>query len=204
MLLKCSSALLLTDVKNFGLLYSDLAEELGVSLKVEAEWNKRYRITEEIVICGSKFLDRVNEQFYPGTTVILKSGESPLPYVKKGIESFIYDYENQYELAMAFYKKSKINIRQDSEDMRTILDSSMTVSFNEKEYSFDFSRDEFLYSGKRIYLTSSEKLYLAEWLLLHKKDNSKRMCLFNMRKKFGNAFMKDIDRFGNVKENARA
>lgn len=204
MLLKCSSALLLTDVKNFALLYSELAEEFGVSLKVESDWNKRYRITEEVVICGSKFLDRVNEQFYPGTTVILKSGESPLPYVKKGIESFIYDYENQYELAMAFYKKSKVNIKQDTEDMRTILDSSMTVSFNEKEYSFDFSRDEFLYSGKRIYLTSSEKLYLAEWLLLHKKDNSKRMRLFNMRKKFGNAFLKDIDRFGNVKENARA
>lgn len=204
MLLKCSSALLLTGVKNFGLLYSELAEELGVSLKVESDWNKRYRITEEVVICGSKFLDRVNEQFYPGTTVILKSGESPLPYVKKGIENFIYDYENQYELAMAFYRKSKINIKQGTEDMRTILDSSVAVSFNEKEYSFDFSRDEFLYSGKRIYLTSSEKLYLAEWLLRHKKDNSKRMCLFNMRKKFGNAFLKDIDRFGNVKENARA
>ena len=47
-----------------------------------------------------------------------------------------------------------------------------------------------------IYLTNTIKKYLAQWLLNGKKDNSKRMILHNLRKKFGNDFLSDVDRFG--------
>lgn len=57
----------------------------------------------------------------------------------------------------------------------------------------------FFYKGKPIYLTSAHKKYLAEWLLTGNKDNSRRMILCNLRKKFGVDFLADIDRFGQPK-----
>ena len=57
----------------------------------------------------------------------------------------------------------------------------------------------FLTSFVMIYLTDSSKKYLAQWLLNGLKDNSKRMILCNLRKKFGKDFLSDIDRFGQLK-----
>lgn len=200
MLRKCSSVLLLTNFEPFGQLYSQLAEEMGVSLRVEEEWNERYRVAADVVICGSKYLDSINRAYYPITVVILRSGESPAGYIKEGITRFIFDHENRYELALALYKPEKIYVQQKEMDVKSVLDGSPVLNYEYGAYRFDFSRDRYFYKSKGIYLTKREKTYLAEWLLNGHKDNEKRMCLFNMRKKFGKDFLADIDRFGQLKE----
>ena len=107
MLIKCSKALLLSDVPSFAENYKALAEEIGVSLQVESEWNDRYRVTSEVVILGSKYLDTLNRSYYSEAVLILKEGESPAPYIKEGINRFIFNYKNNYELLCAFYKQEK-------------------------------------------------------------------------------------------------
>lgn len=200
MLRKCSNALLLSSAKAFSSLYEQLASELEVTVRVEAEWNASYRIKEEVVICGSKYVEAINKAYYPITVVILKSGESFLPYAKMGISRFIFDHENQYELAFALFKEEKIVLHASSNDLKTIIKENGVTSFQAGEYQFFFDKNKYLYKGKQIYLTESHKRYLAEWLLNGHKDNSKRMIMCNLRKKFGKDFLKDIDRFGQLKE----
>lgn len=200
MLIKCNSVLLLTNVESFSQLYSQYAEELGISLRVEKEWNVRYRVTEEVVICGSKYLENLHRSYYGTVVLILKEGESPAPYIKEGITRFIFDYQNRYELALALYKNEKVIIHSSSKDLKTVIKDCEVLNYQFGDYNFMFDKNRFIYKGKPIFLNDSAKTYLAEWLLNSHKDNKKRMILCNLRKKFGEEFLKDVDRFGQIKE----
>lgn len=200
MLRKCSKALLLSDVISFAENYKALANEVGVSLSVEKEWNIKYRANYEVIILGSKFLTDLNRAYYPEAVLILKEGESPAPYIKEGITRFIFNYKNNYELLCAFYKPEKVVLHASSNDLKTIIKECNVLAYNFGDYDFKFDKNRFLYKGKPIYLTDSAKRYLAEWLLNGHKDNKKRMILCNLRKKFGEEFLKDVDRFGQIKE----
>lgn len=200
MLKKCSRALLLSDVPSFAENYLALAGEVGVSLIVEEVWNNKYRITSDVVILGSKYLKDLNRAYYADAVLILKEGESPAPYIKEGITRFIFNFRNNYELLCAFYKPEKIVLHASSNDLKTIIKESTILNYQFGDYNFMFDKNKFMYKGKPIYLAESAKRYLAEWLLNGHKDNSKRMILCNLRKKFGVDFLKDVDRFGQLKE----
>lgn len=200
MLEKITKALLLSDVPSFSENYKALAEEINVSLSVESEWNLRYRVSAEVVVLGSKYLDKLNRSYYPIAVLILKEGESPAPYIKKGITRFIFNYKNVYELLCAFYKPEKTVIHASSKDLEIIIKDCTSTVYCFGDYDFDFAKNKFKYKGKLIYLPDSVKRYLAEWLLNGHKDNRKRMVLCNLRKKFGAEFLKDVDRFGQIKE----
>jgi hypothetical protein len=200
MLIKCKSALLLSDVESFSKAYEAIAEEVGIELKVESEWSERYRLTEEIVILGSKYLDKLNSMYYPNTVLILKSGENPYPFMQKGITRFIFDYQNKYELFTALFKTEPVTVHSAHLPLEEIIKDSSVWNFTYGDYDFKFDKDKYFYKGKQLYLANAQKRYLAEWLLNGHKDNSKRMILCIMRKKFGQDFLADIDRFGRIKE----
>ena len=84
--------------------------------------------------------------------------------------------------------------------LEEIIRDSSVRNFTCGDYDFKFDKDRYFYKGKQLYLANAQKRYLAEWLLHGHKDNSKRMMLCLMRKKFGQSFLTDIDRFGRVKE----
>ena len=170
MLVKCKSALLLSDVQSFALTFKAIADEAEVKLSIESSWNTRYRVSEDVVILGSKYLEFLNEAYYANAVLILKADESPYPYMQKGITRFIFDYHNKYGV----------------------------WNFQFGDYDFQFDKNRFIYRGKPLYFADSQKRYLAEWLLCGHKDNSKRMILCTMRKKFGKDFLADIDRYGQL------
>lgn len=200
MLVKCKRALLLSDVISFSNLYRGLADEVGVDLTVETDWAERYRVTQEIVILGSKFLDRLNKTYYDSAVLILKSDESPYPFIQKGIKRFIFDYQNKYELFTAFFKEEPVYVNYASMELKDLVKEYNADSFRYGNYDFDFLADSFKYKGKAIYITRAQKRYLAHWLLNGHKDNSKRMLLFDLRKKFGNDFLREVDRHGQIEE----
>lgn len=200
MLKICSNVLLLSNIEDFSDKYKELAERYEVSMRVEAEWNDHYRVREDMVICGSKYLDSINKAYYPITVLILKEGESFIPYAKKGISRFIFNYKNEAELAFAFMKNESVVLHASSDKLKDIIKESSVTSFVVEEYQFFFDKNKFSYKGKPIYLTESQKRYLAEWLLNGNKDNSKRMALCTLRKKFGDRFLRNVDRFGQIKE----
>lgn len=200
MLIKCKSALLLSDVESFSKVYEMIAEEVGVELKVESDWSERYRLTQEIVILGSKYLDKLNPMYYPNAVLILKSDEKPYPFMQKGITRFIFDYQNKYELFTALFKTEPVTVHSGHLPLEEIIKDSSVWNFTYGDYDFKFDKDKYFYKGKQIYLANAQKRYLAEWLLNGHKDNSKRMILCIMRKKFSQDFLADIDRFGRIKE----
>lgn len=194
-----NSVLLLSDNELFCKTVSSIAEELGVKIRCEAEWKKIYRVREDIIICGSKYLDSINEAFIPCTTVILKQNEEMFQYVRIGINRFIFDYRNKDELKYSMMKMEKEYIAGGSEDLQLLLSKATYKKFIQKDYDFQFDRNIYRYKGKLVYFSDFQKCYLARWLLLGIKDNSKRTHLCLMRKKFGRDFLADIDRFGGVK-----
>lgn len=199
MLEKVMSAMLISDVPSFAEHYKALAESVGVDFRAENEWNERYRMSSEVVILGSKYLDKLNKAYYKDAVLILKEEESPAPYIKKGIERFIFNFRNNYELLCAFYKKEKTFIHTDSKDLETVIKNSNSVRYCIGNYDFEFDKNRFRYKERYVYFPDSVKKYLAEWLLNGHKDNKKRMILCNLRKKFGEGFLKDVDRFGQLK-----
>lgn len=196
MLKKCETVLLISNQPAFFEPYRKLAESIGVRLFTESEWNKKYRVKEDLVILGSKHLDELNELYYSRAVVILGTGESPAPYIKLGISRFIFDYKNNYELIVALFREEPIVINTPAREVAVAVADSGSPSFCYKDYDFKFSKDVYFYKGRQVYFQKAQKRYLAEWLLIGNKDNNKRMILCNLRKKFGAEFLSDIDRFG--------
>ena len=200
MLFKCESVLLLSDVESFCDSVKNIAGRLGVKINVQSDWSRMYRVKEEIIMCGSKYIDKINEAFLNSVTVILKHDESPLPFLRMGIDRFIFDYQNEREIMIAMYKKDEDIVMSNSIDYALVLAKATSRQFVYKDYDFRFDTGYFTYKGEHIYFTDFQKCYLAKWLLLGIKDNSKRTHLYIMRRKFGKDFLKDVDRFGQVKE----
>lgn len=200
MLKKCKSVLLLSDEPTFYEPYQKLAKNINVEMFVDNKWSTRFRVKEDVVILGGRYLPDLHESYFNRAVVILKTGESPAPYIKQGVKRFIFNYKNNYELLTAMYydEPTIVVSKTSSSVIDSITDSGMT-RFQFRDYDFKFDRGIFLYKGKPIYLTSAHKKYLAEWLLTGNKDNSRRMILCNLRKKFGVDFLADIDRFGQPK-----
>lgn len=200
MLEKCNSALLISEVESFSETYETIARDIGVDMTVEKEWKPRYRMSRDVVILGSKYLPDLNKAYYPVAVVILKRGENPVPYIKEGVNHFIFDYTNQYELLMALFKSPRVLVNGASQELKEMLRESGTTRFKAGAYDFRFDMNLYLYKGQPVYLQEAQKRYLAQWLLFGNKENKHRMLLCLMRKKFGEDFLKDIDRFGQLKE----
>ena len=199
MLEKCQTGLLISDVPSFCSMYQKLANSIGVTLNYEDKWDKMYRLNSDVIILGTKYIEAVNASYYPKTVVILKEGESPAPYISKGISHFIFDHTNKYELICALFRLKTVTVHRTSNDIEESIRASGCTIYNIGDYNFDFGKNRFLYKGKAIYLCTSQKAYLAEWLLNANKDNAKRTILYNMRHKFGKDFLRDIDRFGQLR-----
>lgn len=200
MLEKCNSALLISEVESFSETYETIARDIGVDMTVEKEWKPQYRMSKDVVILGSKYLPDLNKAYYPVAVVILKRGENPVPYIKEGVNHFIFDYTNQYELLMALFKTPRVLVNGASQELKDMLRESGTTRFKAGAYDFRFDMNVYLYKEQPIYLQEAQKRYLAQWLLFGNKENKHRMLLCLMRKKFGEDFLKDIDRFGQLKE----
>ena len=198
MLKKVNKAMLLSDVPSFYNGFKALAEDIGVSFTVESEWNTKFRVSADILIFGGKYLSSVNEAYYPVSVVILREGESPAPYIKMGITRFIFNYRNTFELLCSLYKPEATIVYSARTEYEALIGNCKAESFIFGDYNFNFKDDRFKYRGKLIFLSKASKRYLAEWLLNGTKDNSKRMILCNLRKKFGKDFLREINRYGDV------
>lgn len=194
---KCSNCLILTTNDNFATFCSDIIHNYGVRTRIEYDWNTLYKVTEDVVICGSKYLKDINEAFYHKVVLILKEEEYPDEFLLKGIKKFIFDFKNTKEIFFALFTECK-NIEREDELAQIIKDANASLFYKGK-YKFDFEKNLFWYKGNQIYLTKSDKKYLALWLLQGKKDNEKRALLYEMRKRLGREFLSDIDRFGNIR-----
>lgn len=197
MLSKCKSVLLLTDVESFANTFRKLAESIEVEVAVASEWQERYRVSDETVVLGSKFLPFLNESYYAKAVLILRADEDPFTYLKQGITRFVFDYTNENELLLSMFRAEPVVLRTQSREVKELVQDYGTTLFHTDTCDFRFDKDVFFYKKQPIYLCDSQKKYLAEWLIGGHKDNRKRMILCNLRKKFGADFLADVDRFGN-------
>ena len=195
----CSKALLLTDVESFGQAYKEIAESCEVDLRIESTWKPNYRVSEDVIICGSKYLELINASYYSNIVLILRAEEKPFEFVNKGVTRFIFNHNDTRELAFALVKRDKIYIKETTKDIKEITKDSTSLKYCLGDYEFHFDTNIFKWRGNGIYLTKQTVNYLADWLLNGHKDNAKRIILFNVRKRLGADFLKDVDRHGNLK-----
>lgn len=199
MLKICSKALLLSNVPSFVKYISDISADLGIELDTADVWNINYRLNAEVIICGSKYIPYINVVDYDKVRLILKTNETVAEFIEMGITHFIFDYNNTKEVAFSFFFDAEEK-QTDEMTVTDIINKTKISRFTKGKYDFNFLTNTFKYDGVGIYLRESEKIYIAKWLFLNIKENSKRILLFNMRKKFGKDFMQDIDRLGKIKE----
>lgn len=200
MLKKSKSALLISANEDFASRYEALAKSVRVILYIETEWNTRYRVKDDVVILGGKHLDNLNEAYYDKAVVILNEGESTAPYIQRGIQHFIFNYQNKFELITALFYQEPVVVRAQNMKVEEIIKEKGVNRFVQKDYDFRFDKDVFMYKGRQIYIRRGEQKFLADWLLMGHKDNKRRTLLYNLRDRFGKDFLADIDRFGRIKE----
>ena len=200
MLKKSKSALLISANEDFSSRYEALAKSVGVILYIETEWNTRYRVKDDVVILGGKHLDNLNEAYYDKAVVVLNEGESTAPYIQRGIQHFIFNYQNKFELITALFYQEPVVVRAQNMKVEEIIKEKGVNRFVQKDYDFRFDKDVFMYKGRQIYIRRGEQKFLADWLLMGHKDNKRRTLLYNLRDRFGKDFLADIDRFGRIKE----
>lgn len=200
MLKTCSSILLLSNVQSFIDYVSGVARDSEAEVNANEEWNLAYRINEDIVLCGSKYLPCINIKDYDKVRLILKTNETVAKFIQMGITHFIFDYTNVRELAFSFFVDEDRLEDNKKVTVEKLMNKAGETSFVHGSYNFNFASDEFFYEGVALYLRPSEKMYLAEWLLLQHKDNAKRITLHRLRKKFGSSFLRDVDAKGKFEE----
>ena len=190
---------MLSNVPSFVKYISDISADLGIELDTADVWNINYRLNAEVIICGSKYIPYINVVDYDKVRLILKTNETVAEFIEMGITHFIFDYNNTKEVAFSFFFDAEEK-QTDEMTVTDIINKTKISRFTKGKYDFNFLTNTFKYDGVGIYLRESEKIYIAKWLFLNIKENSKRILLFNMRKKFGKDFMQDIDRLGKIKE----
>lgn len=200
MLIKCKSMLLLTDVKAFAEKYKRLCDESMIIFQTEDSWNKNFRVSTDVVVLGTKYVGALNPVYYSKAVLMLKDNEYPAEYIAKGITRFIFNFRDNRELALAFYKPEREVVHSNALDLTEVLKDTDVLRFKAGDYDFKFDLNQFSYKNQPIYITKSAKRYLIDWLLYGTKDSSRRQILCKLRKKFGKDFMKDIDRNGQIKE----
>ena len=197
MLRRCCSVLLLCTDDPLIERYKALGTDLSIVIRSERHWHNTFRVSEDNIVCEPAFLPLVNEKFYDRVTLLL-IGKTPAPYIKMGIEHFVFDRDNDFELICSMFTSRKIVTRKaKSFEILNYCDNKVFCTL---DYKFDFERGVFKYKEKPIYLADHEKKFLVEWLLMGHKDNAKRMMLCNMRKRYGSDFLKEINRYGKIKE----
>lgn len=200
MLKTCRSFLLLTEDKRLQNVYEAVARNSEIRIKIMEKWDVMNRSTEDVIICDSYFADMLNEDYWFKTVVVLKQGESFVPY-RKRFDRFVFDRENKNEIAYSLVK-IKLDVKREVAELTTvgsIINECGTSVYSCGDYFFDFGNGVYKYKGNGIYLTEGNKIALAKWLLLHKKNSSTRTQAYQMRRKFGNDFLLDVNIKGGIK-----
>lgn len=184
---KCSSIILLTENHDYASFVENVAKGNDIDFTSDTVWRVSRKLTQDLILCSSKWLGKISILIYDRVVVILKSNESPLPYIRMGIQNFIFGYKDVFQFEYIFNKKLELPVKAEEKGL-----------YCEGDYRFDFSREEFFYKGRSIYVSRAEKEYLSLWLLSGIKDNTKRYHLWNMRKRFGKEFLKEVSRTGEL------
>lgn len=197
MLKRCCSVLLLTSNVPLIERYEALGADLSIRVRAEKIWHESLRVNEGAIICEPEYVDQINKEYIDKVVVILND-TTPALYLKKGVEHFLFDTENDFEIICSMFTAKELVTKE--EKPAQILENCNSKVFEASRYKFNFQYKRFYLDGRPIYIKEYEQKYLIEWLLMGHKNNDKRMMLCNMRKRFGKDFLREINRFGKLKE----
>lgn len=162
MLRKCSSVSILVSDENQKAKCKTIAEQIKVEVNN----------TGEVILCDGKNLSKISHTSYDKVVLILNN-ESPVTYIKEGITRFIFDFDNIYELCVAMY-----------------TDRTSSTIYDNKDCYFDFTSNNFLYKGEKLFISKSQREVLKSVLINgEKKSSSYRTIVCRLRKKFGKEFL---------------
>jgi hypothetical protein len=184
-------------VSSFVNYVTEIANDIDTEIEVAHTWSINYRVNADVIICGSKYIDCIGKEDYGKVRLVLKKEETVMAFIRKGITHFIFDYTDKREVAFSMFIDKDDKLKEDKVSLSDIISEAHVSLFHNDRYYFNFTSGTFKYQDVGIYLRKSEKEYLAKWVLMGNKDNSKRILLCKMRKRFGKDFMKDVDRKGN-------
>lgn len=200
MLKTCSKFTLITEDKWIQNAYDVISRNCDLRMKVCEKWDIKNRCDDDLIVCDSFFADTISDDYTHKTVIILKEGESFVPY-RKRFDRFVFNRENKNELTYALLR-IKLDFKQEIAELTTIgsiIKEAGESVYSSGDYFFDFGNGVYKYKGKGIFLTEGNKIMLARWLLLHIKNGNARTQAYQLRRKFGADFLKDINIKGGIK-----
>lgn len=200
MLRTCTTALLLSRDAVLSEKYRSMAPMCNVELTVADKWNLRFKASQDVIVAEKEFMRTLPVEYRSRIVMVLEEGDR-IADVRNMADRFIFDRNNMQELMYAFLVNDDEKREEESLDMRELLSTVRRSRFRRGDYDFDFASGTYRYRGRGIYLTRTQRLVLARWLLLGKRDHRCAMQLYLMRKKFGSEFMADVGRFGEIRRN---
>ena len=161
MLISNNTALLLTKDETFIEKYVAVAQMCDVKLTTQSEWNKNYRIVQDVVIADAEFASSIAE-IYRSKLVLVFSGN--ISEMRTKADRFIFDKENLQELIYALLRIDNTVKVKDTRSITNIILASGRSAFKGADYVFDFANAIYKYKGQEIYVSEAQKVLLAKWL----------------------------------------
>ena len=162
-------------------------KQYEIKLETRDAWVQLSKTEADRFVCTPEMFPYVNPMLYPKTVMLVDELEDVTQFLTAGVSRFITDINNDIQFLQAMYVEYEAK-----KDRKRF-----TVDYTEGEYEFYFTHNEFFYKGEGIYLLPSEKRYLYDWLVFKEKDNTKRIYLYNIRKRLGDkSFLKNINKYG--------
>lgn len=198
MLKSCNKILLISEDESLIQKYETLAPMCNVELTVRREWNIKFRTPHELIIADGKMIDTVAYEYRSKTIMVLNKNERFFD-AKSKADRFVFDRDNLQELMYSFCAVTVPTPLKDIKSLASIIHDANCGVYKRGEYDFDFSNDLYSYRGKRIYLTNQQRISLAKWLLLGVREKVDYTHLCHLRKKFGDAFMRGVNKYGEIR-----
>ena len=187
-MLKICSSVMATGLNKEQLEYlMSRTKQYGIVLETRDAWVHLSKTDADRFICTPAMFPYVNPALYPKTVMLVDEQEDITQFLTAGVSRFITHMYDDIQFLQAMYVEYEAK-----KDRKRF-----TVDYVEGDYEFYFTHNTFFYKGEGIYLLPSEKKYLYDWLVFKEKDNTKRIYLYNIRKRLGDkSFLKNINKYG--------
>lgn len=200
------NALLITNDETFEKAFLKTAETLNAEVEVKKEWKKIYATDAPIIACDTKTIETIASSYINRVVLYVKKDEKIQDFVSLGVSNFIFDIEDKRQLVLAFTKNEYRDLSTkswtQSDKLLAVLDYAASPVFESEHYYFDFANGNYRYNDTDIYISPTEEIIIAKWILLGIKEKDKLSNISHMRTKFGKEFLSDINDDGTVKRKA--
>jgi hypothetical protein len=129
-------------------------------------------------------------------TTDFKRFDPGVPGYLNDVEDMVYRAAGKKDclVEVRVFKKVAGNRHKESAKaaLRALVTEREEPVWEQDGYSFDFSKNNYRWGERNLYVTAGEALFLYRWLVMYSYGFTQEYYLRNLRKKFGKDFLSEV------------